>query len=648
MRLSSKFVGAVLFVLGTTTLNAADLYVATNGNDSNSGAIASPLRTISRAANMARPGDTVHVRGGVYNEIVKIMSRGTASARITFKSYAGEQAVIDGTGSAANTALVQMYEAEYVDFTGFEVRNATQNGISGYGADHIRITNNVSHSNWRNGIMMSNPSGSVARDITITGNRVYFNNVENQYHTATSGWGQGIGVFRVDGAVISDNEVFKNHGEGIDFILTDNGVAERNRVYDNYGVNIYLDNAQTVKVNRNFIYTTGDATYYRHNGPATGIAIASEAYEVSNVSSNLTITNNIVVGGRVGFYHGNSDQNVGLRNVTVANNTFYGASWALVVLGTATHTGVSVVNNIFFQNLSGDMVDWEFDGGVTFSNNNWYGAPAGAAATSSDFIGDPRMVNPGTTRPEDYKLTSSSPVVAAGANAAASTTVDYFGSTRGTSFDIGAHQLSGSGSAPSTPADTQAPSAPAGLSAKHDGGTRVVLVWAASTDNVGVKNYTVTRDGATIGTATGVTFTDPNAVAGQMHAYQVFATDAAGNRSAGSNVANLAFNSAPSGADTQAPTAPTFLRATTVTASQVSLAFRDATDNVGVKVYVIYRNGVSVGSVKGTTVWVDRDVQARTSYTYWVVAGDEAGNWSADSERLTVETPGTARRRAVR
>ena len=133
-----------------------------------------------------------------------------------------------------------------------------------------------------------------------------------------------------------------------------------------------------------------------------------------------------------------------------------------------------------------------------------------------------------------------------------------------------------------------------------------------------------------------------------MHSYQVFASDAAGNRSAGSNVASLAWNGSSAETDTQAPTAPTYVRTTGVNAAQVSLAFRESTDNVGVTVYVVYRNGVSVANVTGTTVWTDSNVQAHQRYTYWVVAGDAAGNWSADSERITVDTPGNARRRAVR
>jgi chitodextrinase len=83
-----------------------------------------------------------------------------------------------------------------------------------------------------------------------------------------------------------------------------------------------------------------------------------------------------------------------------------------------------------------------------------------------------------------------------------------------------------------TVADVEAPSAPTGLSGSLDA-ARVKLQWDASTDNVGVSDYAVFRDGAEIGTSPSTAFTDESAPAGQ-NAYVVYAEDVAGNRSPGS------------------------------------------------------------------------------------------------------------------
>jgi parallel beta-helix repeat protein len=221
MRLLKATVAAVsLFLLAGST-NAATWYVSNIGNDANAGSLASPFRTITKAASRAGAGDTVQVRGGVYNEVVKISSKGTASASITFRPYSGELAVIDGTGSATDTNLVQFNSAEFVDFIGFEVRNATRLGICGYPAKSVRVLNNKIHSSYRNGIYF----GSSSSDITIDGNEVYNNVLENQLRNMSGGWGQALSVSNTNGATITNNRVYRNYGEGIGFIVAGNGVA---------------------------------------------------------------------------------------------------------------------------------------------------------------------------------------------------------------------------------------------------------------------------------------------------------------------------------------------------------------------------------------------------------------------------------------
>ncbi|MFF4983868.1 endo alpha-1,4 polygalactosaminidase [Streptomyces sp. NPDC001046] len=92
----------------------------------------------------------------------------------------------------------------------------------------------------------------------------------------------------------------------------------------------------------------------------------------------------------------------------------------------------------------------------------------------------------------------------------------------------------------STPSDTQAPSAPTGLTATGSTSSSVSLSWSAATDNVGVTGYDVYRDGNKVGTTSGRTYTDSGLAAGTTHRYQVKAKDAAGNVSAGSNTVSKA------------------------------------------------------------------------------------------------------------
>jgi Right handed beta helix region len=74
------------------------LHVATDGADTGEGFASSPLRTISRAADLARPGDTVLVHGGEYREWVRPRRGGLGGTRrITYQAAPGEHVVIKGS-----------------------------------------------------------------------------------------------------------------------------------------------------------------------------------------------------------------------------------------------------------------------------------------------------------------------------------------------------------------------------------------------------------------------------------------------------------------------------------------------------------------------------------------------------------------------
>ncbi|MGW6151136.1 DUF3472 domain-containing protein [Bacillus mycoides] len=84
--------------------------------------------------------------------------------------------------------------------------------------------------------------------------------------------------------------------------------------------------------------------------------------------------------------------------------------------------------------------------------------------------------------------------------------------------------------------DTKAPTQPQGLYASNVTSNSVELQWNASSDNVGVKEYQVLRDGQLIQTVQGTTFTDQNLTVNKEYKYAVKAVDAAGNTSIQNNL----------------------------------------------------------------------------------------------------------------
>ena len=191
----------------------------------------------------------------------------------------------------------------------------------------------------------------------------------------------------------------------------------------------------------------------------------------------------------------------------------------------------------------------------------------------------------------------------------------------------------------STIADTQAPSVPTGLSSSNITSTGFTLNWVASTDNVGVTAYEVFRGGVSQGTVTGTSFNATGLTASTAYSMTVRARDAANNNSAQSAAFNVT-TSAPAG-DTQAPSVPASLSSSNVTQTSFTLNWAASTDNVGVALYEVFRNGISQGTVTGTS-FNATGLTSGTAYSMTVRARDAAGNNSAQSSALSVTTAAAA------
>ncbi|WP_208711209.1 galactose oxidase-like domain-containing protein [Sinomonas sp. R1AF57] len=117
-------------------------------------------------------------------------------------------------------------------------------------------------------------------------------------------------------------------------------------------------------------------------------------------------------------------------------------------------------------------------------------------------------------------------------------------------------------------ADTTPPTAPTGLQATATPG-QIALAWTASTDNVAVTSYQVTRNGADLGSVTTTGYTDAAITVGTTYSYTVTALDAAGNVSPPSNTATATAVAPPAGslAVDKAVTAHQGTSSSTVTAT---------------------------------------------------------------------------------
>jgi fibronectin type 3 domain-containing protein len=175
--------------------------------------------------------------------------------------------------------------------------------------------------------------------------------------------------------------------------------------------------------------------------------------------------------------------------------------------------------------------------------------------------------------------------------------------------------------------DVTAPSVPQEVEGRQVGMT-VELLWRASTDDVGVTEYVLHRDGVPVALLSETRYVDAAVKIERTYRYSVVALDAAANASAQSEEAAVTVR------DISPPSTPQGLEARQVGTS-AELSWAPSSDDVGVVAYVLYRNGGELATVTDTT-YVDAAVVLLSDYRYRVEAVDAAGNASAPSEEVAL------------
>ena len=193
---------------------------------------------------------------------------------------------------------------------------------------------------------------------------------------------------------------------------------------------------------------------------------------------------------------------------------------------------------------------------------------------------------------------------------------------------------------PDSTAYRKAPTKPASLRLTGNTSWSVSLAWDAS---AGAASYRLRdnwgREISVPGTQTSVTWKYPHPPLnpGGTYSFSMYAVDAAGNKSAGSNTVTVTLPK-----DNQAPTVPTFA-VTSVGTRHISLAWSSTDDSPWIS-YVVTRDGVRISSG-----WISATsrtftlLQPGTTYTFTAQARDyfenvAGGNVSAVSAPFSVTT----------
>jgi len=495
----------VVVTLVTQAASGTTYYVSTSGSDSNPGTLSRPWKTIQHAADSVHPGDTVYVRSGVYNKLVGIKVSGSAAAGfITFSSYPGEVAIVDGASlkiPGGQWGLFTIESQSYLVINGFEIRNYRTNStadtpigiwVFGAGSD-VQILNNHIHDIVTTAKTNPRLCSSNAFGLTVDGSKAPDSIfglaiIGNEVDHLKTGCSESLSVDgNVDHFSITNNLVHDDDNIGIDAIGFEqvapkpkydqarNGEIRGNTIYNitsygnpDYGKQyaadgIYVDGGTQIIIEQNLVHNVD-----------LGVEVASEHH--LHFASQITVRNNVIYFDTSnGISIGGSDRkmNGGSEQCAIVNNTLFKNG----TKGINNNSGEFQIqqhaaNNIFENNILYANTDAQFLNGygstslnpavvdynlyystVGASNGNWmwlgrnytgydnYRHKTLLDHDSPGFL-DPKFIDIGT--PLNLDIQSGSPAVGAGINLGAEVvgTVDFAGNPRvqNGAINIGAYE----------------------------------------------------------------------------------------------------------------------------------------------------------------------------------------------------------------
>jgi len=292
-----------------------------------------PWRSIQRAVDAARAGDTVIVLDGTYVEEIFLGHNGNADADIVIRAENQEGVRLLG--------FIHGREVSYITVEGFDITNADDGlitrGIVFFESHHITIRNNLVRDSFGGGIAADQSDSILIEGNTTSGNAFF----QPEAHS-------GISIYQPQrrenaegeyGIIIRNNISFNNinqvpnpnfgrptDGNGI--VLDDyqnsqapsgNGVAydrrtlvENNITYDNGGNGIHVFRSHDIDIRNN---TSVGNVMNLNNGAQINVSASENVNIYNNIvsapdgenavrttnSSNVTLQFNLIDGPAVGF-----------------------------------------------------------------------------------------------------------------------------------------------------------------------------------------------------------------------------------------------------------------------------------------------------------------------------------------------------------
>jgi hypothetical protein len=390
---------------------AAEYYVAVNGSDANSGTLGAPFASLARGQQAAAAGDTVWIRGGVYEFSgttsaigVLFNKSGAAGNRINYWAYPGETPAFDFFNlQTVDRIRGFSVRADWLHFRGLELRGVQQIITTVNESWGIRVENGADNNIFERLDLHHNEGPGLF--IADGGNNLVLNSDAHHNYDPDLGGGNadGFGSHSNDnGNRFVGNRAWENSDDGFDFINSDGQVTVENSWAWRNG---YVPGTNTA---------AGNGAGFKAGGYGLDAASFPDPEDVPRnmIRGNLAFDNRVQ-----GFYANHHPGGLDfLGNTSFSNSRGFDllndveiATWP------ADHflrNNISYDNGTNLSNANQALIDDEF--------NTWNGGLAADAAdfvsTSTAGVDGPRQSDGSLPRLDFMQLAEGSNLIDAGVN----------------------------------------------------------------------------------------------------------------------------------------------------------------------------------------------------------------------------------------
>lgn len=372
LMLGSVLILMFMVVSVSSAASGASYYVSPTGSDSNAGTLSKPFKSLMKAQSVAVSGDTVYIRGGVYDDFEVAATDSNYNyvheinkSGITYEAYVGERPIFDFKSVPTNLRVAAFFVKDGVTgitFKGFDVVGIKVGDQAQSEAFRIRgqadFVNMAAHDNEAIGFYYTgNGTGTVL-------NTDAYNNIGPT--TVSAGNTDGFGAHGGDVTFVN-SRAWNNSDDGFDSISSKGTV-----IYDHCWSFNHRGNQDGI----------GDKNGFKVGGYAYRTTGIPDTVPVHTVKFSLAVNN-----GANGFYANHQPG----QSASWINNTAYNNSRAnfdmLERVSPTDITNIPGYREVLHNNIAymGTNIANDNNLPANVTNNSWT-INGGLAMTDADFV----------------------------------------------------------------------------------------------------------------------------------------------------------------------------------------------------------------------------------------------------------------------